>query len=112
MVTLDSSVLGGCDKVLITASTLLNDTLDQVLSQCATTAKIALVGPTASGFPEPFFKRGIGLLGGNRVLDAGALLQRVASGERWGDAAEKYCIDQADYPGSDVLLSRCVEVGK
>ena len=52
--TLDSSVLGSCDKVLITASTLLNDTLDQVLAQCKKSAKIALVGPTASGFSEPF----------------------------------------------------------
>ena len=37
--------LGDCDRVLITGSTLINDTLDDVLSHCDPKAWVALVGP-------------------------------------------------------------------
>ncbi|MBC7343630.1 MAG: hypothetical protein H5U02_14485 [Clostridia bacterium] len=48
--------LSGADLVLITACTLVSQTLDQILDLCASRAKPAIIyGPTASLVPHPFF---------------------------------------------------------
>ena len=96
-VTLDVRALKRCDRVLITASTLLNDSLDSVLASCAADARIALIGPTAGCLPDPFFARGIDVVGGSRVADLCSLKKHMEYGENWGDSVIKYCISRNDY---------------
>ncbi len=61
-------VLGTASKVFITGATLVNDTLDSVLSMCRNAEVIALVGATASPHPLPLFKAGVNVVAGFRVL--------------------------------------------
>ena len=110
-VTLDPRRLAGCTRVLCTASTLINGTLEAVLAHCDHRARIAVIGPSAGGFPDPLFARGVEVVGGTTVRDARGLLARLERGERWGDAVERYAIEAAGYPGLDALLDRAVVAG-
>jgi hypothetical protein len=71
-VTLDVTELNTCNKVLCTGTTLLNDTLDDVLEQCTAAEHISVLGPTAGYFPDPLFARGVHVLGGRLVNDGNA----------------------------------------
>ena len=104
-VTLDPAALRDCNRILCTASTLINGTLDAVLEHVAGATHVALIGPSASCFPDPLFARGIHVLGGAAVLDADELAMRLANGDPWGEAVRRYTIDAAAYPGLDRLLS-------
>ena len=103
-VTLDSSVLSNCSKVLCTASVLLNDTLDEILSQCKNAQNVTIIGPMAGCLPDPLFERGVDIVGGSVVTDLDELLDRLKNGQPWGDAVNKYVIRKTDYPGAYKLL--------
>jgi uncharacterized protein (DUF4213/DUF364 family) len=105
-VTLDPGRLRGCNRILCTASTLINGTLDSVLASVADAEHVALIGPSASCFPDPLFARGIRAVGGARVVDSAALAQRLAQGEAWGNAVRRYVIEADAYPGLDTLLEQ------
>jgi len=92
VVTLDPAELRHCNKVLCTGTTLLNDTVDDILSHCAAAERVAIIGPTASCLPEPLFARGCDSVGGARVMDLEGLSDRLARGERWGPTVEKYVV--------------------
>jgi uncharacterized protein len=98
-VTLDASALQSCNKVLCTSTTLLNDTLDEVLQQCAAAEHISVLGPTAGYFPDPLFARGVHVLGGRLVNDGMLLLQLIAEGQPWGAATQKLCFQSCAYAG-------------
>lgn len=104
-VTLDPAALRDCNHILCTASTLINGTLDSVLTHLTRADHVALIGPSASCFPDPLFARGVHVLGGSAVLDADKLAERLANGEPWGDTVRRYAITAADYPGLDALLA-------
>ena len=103
-VTLDVGALKRCDRVLITASTLLNDSLDSVLANCAADARVALIGPTVGCLPDPFFARGIDVVGGSRVANLCSLKKHMLSGENWGNSVIKYCIAKKQYAGAHRLF--------
>ena len=67
VVTLDPVKLEGCNKVLITSTTVLNETIDDILRFCSNAEKISIIGPTAGFLPDPLFKRGINVVGGTRI---------------------------------------------
>jgi len=96
-VTLDITELNRCNKVLITSTTLLNDTLEEVLSHCKAAEHISVLGPTAGYFPDPLFARGVHVLGGRMVNDGLLLLQLIAERKRWGAATQKLCFQASDY---------------
>ena len=98
-VTLDASELNNCNKVLCTSTTLLNDTLDDVLKQCTTAQHITVLGPTAGYFPDPLFARGVHVLGGRFINDGMLLLKLVSERKRWGVATQKMCFKACDYNG-------------
>ncbi len=104
-VTLDPAHLAGCDRVLVTGSTLMNDTLDGVLACCDNNARVALIGPTAACLPDPLFERGVDVVGSSTVLNLARLRPRLEMGESWGSAVTKYCICREDYPGIHHLLA-------
>ena len=81
------------DYLLITGTTLLNDTLEGLLAHRKETAKAIVVGPTASFYPGALFKRGGVALGGITVTDPDGLLDilsEAGSGYHfYGKHAEK-----------------------
>ncbi len=104
-VTLDVTELNTCNKVLCTSTTLLNDTIDEVLQHCATARHVSVLGPTAGFFPDPLFARGVDVLGGRLVCDGMLLLKLIEERKRWGAATQKLCFQACDYKGLESLCS-------
>lgn len=104
-VTLDPARLETCNKVLCTSTTVLNDTMDEVLAYCDPSARVSVVGPTAGYFPDPLFRRGVDVVGGSVVVDAREFQARFSAGQRWGDAVRKYCLQRATYPGFESFVA-------
>lgn len=105
-VSLDPAVLATCNQVLITGSTLLNDTLDEILTHCQSAEHVALIGPTASCLPDLLFERGVHAVGGSVVLELESLRVRLGEDGGWGNAVQKYVLRRDDYPGVEALLSK------
>jgi len=72
--------IGKADILVITGTTLINDTLEGILKHAKPGANILLVGPTASMLPNAFFSRGISAIGGIIVTDPDKLLDVLAEG--------------------------------
>jgi len=101
----DLTSLADCRLVYCTASTLINDTLEQVL-ECSTGAEaVDLIGPSGSGLPDVLFERGIHAVGGVSFGDAGALCETLTRRESWGSVGSKYELTAANYPGVEALLT-------
>ena len=105
-VTLDPKRLAQCNKIVSTSTVLLNDTLEDILGYCRHAEALALVGPSASCFPDPLFARGVTTMGGYWVLDPAAFMRRAAALEPWGDAGKKSCLQRSAYPGTQALLHK------
>jgi uncharacterized protein (DUF4213/DUF364 family) len=54
-VTLDVTELSTCNKILCTSTTILNNSLEEILNHCAPDALVSIIGPTAGYFPDPLF---------------------------------------------------------
>lgn len=65
------------DLLIITGTTVINDTLPGLLELAKPGAAIVVTGPTASMVPDAFFRRGVGMTGGIMVTDADALLDVI-----------------------------------
>ncbi|HJL53929.1 MAG TPA: DUF364 domain-containing protein, partial [Arenicellales bacterium] len=63
-----------------------------------------LIGPTVGCLPDPFFARGIDVVGGSRVADLCGLKKHMEHGENWGDSVIKYCINNKQYAGAHCLF--------
>jgi uncharacterized protein (DUF4213/DUF364 family) len=87
------AVLPSADVVLITGTTLLNDTLERLLALCRPTTRVVVVGPTVGLLPDAFLRRGVDVLGGIRVTAPNAFLDVLAEGGSgyhfFGRSAEK-----------------------
>lgn len=79
--------------LVITGTTLLNNTLEPLLATAKPGGAIVVVGPTASMLPDAFFRRGVTMLGGDIVTDPDVLLDTIAEGGSgyhfFGKSAEK-----------------------
>jgi uncharacterized protein len=75
-----AAVIPQGDVVLLTGSTLLTNTLDDLLRMCRPDARVVVVGPTAGLLPEPLLRRGVDLIGGIRVVAADTFLDVLAEG--------------------------------
>ena len=98
-ITTDPSQLSSCNKVLCTGTTLLNNSLDEILSHCSPDAFVSIIGPTAGYFPDPLFERGVDVVGGRVVTNGEVFLQRLAERKRWGDATQTTCFRKDTYAG-------------
>lgn len=108
-VTLNPEKLSKCTKVLITSTTIMNDTLDEILENCFQAERISVIGPTGGFFPDPLFKRGINVLGGTQVIDHSLFMALMRQNKRWGSSTKKYCIQRNNYPGFKVLLEQALK---
>lgn len=86
-------VMPSADAVLITGTTLLNDTLENLLALCRPDARVVVVGPTVGLLPDAFLRRGVDVLGGVRITAPDAFLDVLAEGGSgyhfFGRSAEK-----------------------
>jgi uncharacterized protein (DUF4213/DUF364 family) len=90
------AVLPSADVVLITGTTLVNDTLEHLLGLCRPAARVVVVGPMVGLLPDAFLRRGVDVLGGIRVTDPDAFLDMLAEGGSgyhfFGRSAEKVAL--------------------
>ena len=70
-------LLPKADIVIVTGATIVNGTIDNILSLSKKAREIALVGPTASMLPDGLFNRGATIMGGVQVEDADRMLKVV-----------------------------------
>ena len=86
-------VVPQADVLLMTGTTLLNDTLEDLLSWARPEARVTVVGPTVGLLPDAFLARGADYLGGVRITDPDAFLDLLAEGGSgyhfFGRVAEK-----------------------
>ncbi|MDJ0955995.1 MAG: DUF364 domain-containing protein [Arenicellales bacterium] len=108
-VTLDPTQLARSNKVLCTATTLINHTLDSVLPHCAEAEQVVLIGPTAGCLPDPLFARGVSGIGGCQVLDSARFVKLWSTHQRWRQTTRRYVINKKEYPGFESLLGRMEE---
>ncbi|NMA25748.1 MAG: DUF364 domain-containing protein [Clostridiales bacterium] len=69
-----------CGVVVITASSLINHTADQVLSHCQNARQVCIVGPSAPLCPRVFRPYNVHLLAGSVVTDPQRVLEIVSQG--------------------------------
>ncbi len=73
-------VLGSCDVVIITATTLINGTLEEILNELGRPRHVALIGPSTPLREPIFLETPVTHLGGSAVVDAEGLLRVIAEG--------------------------------
>ena len=108
-VTLDPAALYDCNKVISTAATMLNNSLDDMLPFCTHAEKLVVIGPTAGFFPDPLFERGVNLVGGTHVIDPRQAVRRLQQRMNLGPSARRFSLSKVDYPGFDEILRRIRE---
>lgn len=89
-------VVAQADVLITTGTTLINGTFDSLLAPLRPGAQVAVIGPTATLLAPPFVRRGVTVVGGTRVRDAGALLDVLAEGGSgyhfFGKSVERVCL--------------------
>ena len=98
-ITLDASQLSTCNKILCTSTTIMNNSLDEILAHCSADAFVSIIGPTAGYFPDPLFARGVDVVGGRVVKDGELFLQQLKEKRRWGEATQRTCFQKETYRG-------------
>lgn len=73
-------LLPKCDVVVITATSIINHTIDQVLANCQNARQVCLVGPSTPLCPEFFKTYNVSLLAGSVVKNPELVLQIVSQG--------------------------------
>jgi uncharacterized protein (DUF4213/DUF364 family) len=75
-----SAALPECQVVLISATTLLNRTVDALLDLVGPAREVAILGPSTPLLSELFAGRGVTLLAGVQVVDPDQVLRIVSEG--------------------------------
>ena len=104
LVSADPQTLEGCTKVMITASTLLNNSLDALLDYTRQAQRRVMIGPTAGFFPDPLFARGISAIGGSEIRNPEQARKRLSANQGLGGSTRKYLLAAPEYPGLDRLV--------
>ena len=81
------------DILIITGVTLVNHTLGPILKLAGKAREVVVVGPTASVYPEPLFKRGVTVLGGVKIRDSAKMIHLIGEAGSGYDFFEK-CADR------------------
>jgi uncharacterized protein (DUF4213/DUF364 family) len=72
------TILPRCDIVLLSATTLVNNTFDSLMQMSAQARERCLLGPSTPLFPKFFQTRGITVLAGRQIVEADKLLRIVS----------------------------------
>jgi uncharacterized protein (DUF4213/DUF364 family) len=87
-----SAILPRCDVVILSATSLLNHTFDDLLAQASGAHEICVMGPSTPLLPDVFRVRGVTLLAGRRFTDVNQLLRIVSEAggtKRFGPVSQK-----------------------
>ena len=109
-------VVPEADILLVTGTTLVNDTLDQILAAARRDTCKVVVGPTVGLVPDAYLRRGCNVLGTIRITEADAFLDVLAEGGSgyhfFGRSAQKIVLRSrrriAQREGGDVRASLAV----
>ncbi|MCQ1534637.1 hypothetical protein FTO70_02805 [Methanosarcina sp. KYL-1] len=71
-------VLPASDVIILSASTLVNGTIDELLALRGEAREVVLLGPSTPLYPAPFFERGVTAVMGTRILDPWTMLTVVS----------------------------------
>ena len=97
-------LLPECQVVVLSATTLLNHTIDGLLDHCTAAREIAILGPSTPFLPGVLSKRGVTILSGVQVVDTPQVLRVVseAGGTRkFGSAVRKVTLRVSNWAQSD-----------
>jgi uncharacterized protein (DUF4213/DUF364 family) len=75
-----AEIVPQADVLVITGTTLVNDTLGDLIALARPSARIVVVGPTVTLVPDAFFGRRCDILGGVKVIDPDAVMDILAEG--------------------------------
>jgi uncharacterized protein (DUF4213/DUF364 family) len=75
-----TQILPRCSIVIISATTLINKTIDSLLSSTHNAREIVIVGATTPFLPHVFSTKGVTMLSGTQVVDSERVLQIVSEG--------------------------------
>ncbi|WP_440952273.1 Rossmann-like domain-containing protein [Methanococcoides sp. FTZ1] len=73
-----AEVISGSDVVIITASTLVNGTTDELITMKGKARETILLGPSAVMLPQPFYDKGFTAVMGTRINDTDTMLKVVS----------------------------------
>ncbi len=107
--TTNPADLLNCERILCTASTLINGTLGDILQYKNELAHFSLIGPSGSGLPDILFQHGVDDVGGVLIQDLPALKASLQRQESWSHAGQKYQLSQKQYPGITELLDNILK---
>lgn len=108
------SVVPMADVLLITGTTLINDTLDAILAAARPDTCKVIVGPTVGLVPNAYLRRNCDVLGGIKITDSDEFLDTLAEGGSgyhfFGRSAQKIVLrsrqSRARRAGSHVSAGR------
>ncbi len=89
------------DTLVVTGATLVNDTLDHILSLRKAGSTLVLVGPTAGVHPIPLFAEGVNAVASMRAVKVNAVLDIIKrGGGRWSftEFCEQYVVRSPPTP--------------
>jgi len=93
---LSNDTIANSDIVIITGSSLANNTLGHLLEIISAKTQVILVGPTSSLLPDVLFAHGVDIIGATRITDNDKMLEMVAEGASgfhlFKSCASKICI--------------------
>lgn len=69
-----------CDVVVITGTSIINNTIDDILPFCLEAREVFIVGPSTPLHPESFKGHNVTLLAGTVVTDADKMLRIISQG--------------------------------
>ena len=75
-----AGILPRADVALVTGSTLVNGTLETLLTLARPETRVTIVGPTVGMLPDAFLARGVDVLGCVRISDPDGFLDLLAEG--------------------------------
>jgi uncharacterized protein (DUF4213/DUF364 family) len=89
-------ILPQADVLLITGSTLVNNTVEDLLALARRAARVTIVGPTVGMLPDAFLARGADVLGCVKITAPDAFLDLLAEGgsgyHLFGRSAQKFVL--------------------
>ncbi|MFX1452068.1 MAG: Rossmann-like domain-containing protein [Promethearchaeota archaeon] len=97
----DPSVLNDVEVAIITGTSIINNTIDDLL-KLVKDARTAMIGPTMAMLPDPLFKAGVDVIGGMKFFDVDKVIDIISQGQgtmRFKRFAKKYIIEENKYRG-------------
>jgi hypothetical protein len=76
----EEKLLPECQVVIVSATTLLNRTIDTILGYCQGAREVAILGPSTPLLPSVFASHGVTILSGMEVTDPSQALRIISEG--------------------------------